>query len=159
MIKQLLNSTLLIIILLLSLAAIYTKSWVLVYLEFFVIVGFVRLLKGDMLWGYLLIILGTVLTDMLTYQTVGLTALVAILSIVLFRVLSKIFAPLDNQSAALRTLVTFFIFLLFSSVHYFGQGILNFGQIMWVCVINITILLVIMTISSLTNKTENAFRL
>lgn len=159
MIKYLLNSILLIIVLLLSLAAVYTKSWVLVYLEFFVIFGLVRLLRGDMLWGCLLIVLGTLLVDILTYQIVGFTALLAILSLVTFRVLSKVIAPLDNQSVALGTLVTFFLFLVFNGVYYFGQGVLDFGQVVWVCIINITVLLVTMTISSFTHKTENAFRL
>lgn len=159
MIKYLLNSILLIIILLISLAAIYTKTWVFVYLEFFVIFGLVRLLRGDMLWGCLLIVLGTLLVDILTYQIVGFTALLAILSLVTFRVLSKVVAPLDSQSVALGTLVTFFLFLIFNGVCYFGQGVLDFGQIVWICIINITVLLITMIISSFTNKTENAFRL
>ncbi len=159
MIKNLSNILLFVIMLLLSVAVSYSNNWAISYIEFLVIFGLLKLLKGNLLWGGLFVILGTILVDVMSYQVVGLTALFVLIAFCIFRILEKTLAPVENQSQNLKTLFIFILYLIISGVYYFGQDVLDFGQNVWVGCINILILTLVLIVNSFFKKTGNDFRI
>lgn len=158
MIKNILNTFLFFVLLYLAILLVNSGIWLLVYVELFVIIGLVKLARGNIPWSIVFLVAGSALVDIFSSQIVGLTAFFIILSLLLLKLTTRIVAPLDNQSREVKVISTFLVFYIINSIYYFGQDILNFGQIFWVGSLNVLILVVLLIVSAFTKKSGNAFK-
>jgi len=158
MIKNILNTLMFLIVLYLAILLTSSGIWLLLYVELFVILGLVKLSRNDVSWSIIFLVAGTVATDIFSFQTVGLTALFIILSLLIFRLVARFVAILDNQSRGIKVILAFAVFYLINGLYYYGQNVLDFGQIVWVGISNILILLMFLVISSFIKRSNNAFK-
>lgn len=159
MIKNIVNTLTFLVLLYVSILSVNSGVWLLVYVELFVVVGLIKLARGEISWGIIFLVVGSTLIDIITYQTVGLTALFMTASLLIMKLISKIVAPIDHQTIEIKILLSFLLFYIMNSIYYFGQNILDFNKILWIGSLNTIILLFTLIISRLTKKSGNAFKI
>lgn len=159
MIKYITNIFLFLLILYITTLFNNSGVWFLVHIELFVILALVRLSRGDIVWGWIFIIIGTIMADILSFQTVGLIALFVVLSLVVFRIISRFVALLDHQSSEMKAILVFALFHLISGIYYYGQSIFNIKQIIWISTLNLLILSICLIVSYFIKRSGNAFKI
>lgn len=159
MIKHITNIFLFLLILYITILFNNSGVWLLVYIELFVILALVRLSTGDIIWGCIFIIVGTITADMLSFQTVGLIAFFTILSLIVSRIISRFVALLDHQSSEMKAVLVFVLFQLISGIYYYGQSVFNPKQIVWISASNLLILSICLIISYFIKRSRNAFEI
>ncbi len=159
MIKHIANIFLFFLILYITILFNNSGIWLLAYIELFVILALVRLSRGDIVWGCIFIVIGTTMADILSFQIVGLTALFAVFTLMIFRIVSRFVALLDHQSSEMKVVLVFILFHLISSIYYYGQSIFNLKQIVWVGVLNLLILSIFLIVPYFIKRSRNAFKI
>lgn len=159
MIKHIANIFLFFLILYITILFNNSGIWLLAYIELFVILALVRLSRGDIVWGCIFIVIGTTMADILSFQIVGLTALFAVFTLMIFRIVSRFVALLDHQSSEMKVVLVFILFHLISSIYYYGQSIFNLKQIVWVGILNLLILSIFLIVSYFIKRSRNAFKI
>lgn len=157
--SKIFDFVLLISLLFLEVSLLVSDYWWVANIHLLVIAGTIKLTRGSHVSGLLFILLGTILVDLLMFRNIGLIGIFYITSILITRVISTFIKIIGLPGSATYSFVIFLLFLVVNNTYLYFTDVLNISQIIFVTISSSLMLIGLLLITSVKNKSRNAFKI
>jgi hypothetical protein len=148
-----------IIILFLDVSLLMSDYWWVANIQLFLISGLIKNARGSQVSGLVFIILGTVIVDFIMFRNIGLIAIFYIISILATIFISKFLKIIGTPGSSMYLFVIFIVFHIINNSFLFFTNVLSLYQIGFILISSSLILVGLLLLTSVKNKTRNAFKI
>lgn len=148
-----------IIILFLDVSLLMSDYWWVANIQLFLIAGLIKNARGHQASGLIFIVLGTVIVDFIMFRNIGLIAIFYIISILATIFVSNFLKVIGTPGSSMYLLVNFIVFHIINNTFLFFTNVLSLSQISFVTISSMLILVGLLLLTTVKNKSRNAFKI
>ena len=157
--SRLFDLILFILLVVIEISLLVSDYWWIANINLLIIVATIKFTRGSQVSGLLYILVGTILVDLLMFRNIGLIAMFYFASILFTRVIFMFIKVIGLPGSATYSFMIFLLFLIINLTYLYFKNVLNVTQIIFVTISSSLILIGFLLLTSVKNKSRNAFKI